>query len=72
MMNDTKIAELEQYFASINIPDEIRLNNHTYIKDVKKFIKAHLEYAKANIKNPNFTPYVERLQELKTILNQQL
>lgn len=64
-----EIEELETYFKSIEIPGEaIKLNKGTTIVDGSKFISAHLVIIKANNGKKRFTPYLNRLQELKNTL----
>lgn len=63
------ISELENYFASIDIPTQpIKLNQHSTIKDCSQFIESHIATAKANNGKRTFLPYLDRLQELKQIL----
>lgn len=63
------IAELENYFASIELPTQpVKLNQCSTITDCSKFIESHF----ATVKNYNgkrtFLPYLNRLQELKQVL----
>lgn len=59
-----KLVELENYFASIEMPKEIKLNNHTFIKDVDVMVGTHISTLKANSGNVYFKPYYDRLIEL--------
>lgn len=63
------IAELENYFASIELPKyTIQLNNYSIILDCSLFISSHLSTLKANKGNKNFVAHLHRLQELRTVL----
>jgi hypothetical protein len=63
-----EIEELEDYFNSIENPLEpIRLNTGTLIVDYSKFIKTHLQAVKS-LEGRISKPYLDRLQELKSIL----
>jgi hypothetical protein len=66
---DTIIAELENYFASANIPKQpIKLNPFSTILSIPFFIESHLSYVKANNGKRAFLPYLDRLKELKNYL----
>lgn len=63
------IKELESYFKTIELPNSpIQLNRGTKIISVSLFVKNHLTIAQHNNGKQIFTPYLKRLQELKTIL----
>jgi len=63
------IAELENYFASIELPTQpIKLNRWSIITDCSLFIESHLATVKANNGKRTFLPYLNRLQELKQVL----
>jgi len=65
-----KIDELEQYFQSIILPDyPIKLNQAATITNVSNFIDSHLATVKTNNGNRTFLPYLNRLFELKKLLN---
>lgn len=62
-----RIKELEDFFNSIEIPKELRLNKCSYAPDLPKMIQTHL----AVVKNQNklvYLPYLERLELVKEIL----
>lgn len=63
------IAQLEQFFIE-NPVRQMRLNNHTFIVDFKKFVQAHLCYLKSNPKNMTYVSYYNRLVEAKNIVSQ--
>lgn len=63
------IAELENYFASIELPNQpIKLNKCSTIKNCSLFIESHFATVKGNNGNRTFLPYLKRLQELKQVL----
>lgn len=64
-----EIKELEDFFDSITLPTSpVKLNNCTTILDVSKFINSHLSTIKSNNGNLIYKPYLSRLQEIKSIL----
>jgi hypothetical protein len=70
---DQDIIELESYFSGITIPTQpVKLNQYSTIKDCSLFIKSHLATVKANNGKPTYLPYLNRLQELKQVLNTNL
>ncbi|NLZ30976.1 MAG: hypothetical protein GX885_09595 [Methanomicrobiales archaeon] len=63
------IAELENYFASIELPTQpLKLNRCSTITDCSLFIESHFATVKRNNGNRTFLPYLNRLQELKQVL----
>jgi len=65
-----EIQDLEQFFKVVKISGEpIKLNECSQIIDINLFIKSHLETVKAQNGNKRYTPYLERLNALKTILS---
>ena len=63
------IAELENYFSSIELPTQpVKLNRCSTITDCSLFIESHFATVKANNGNRTFLPYLNRLQELKQVL----
>jgi len=63
------IAELENYFASIELPTQpVKLNRCSTITDCSLFIESHFATMKANNGKRTFLPYLNRLQELKQVL----
>ncbi len=67
------ITELEKFFTGIKLPTEpIKLNSCTTITDIKKFIENHFSMVEANNGNFYFLPYLNRLQELKKYLSDNL
>jgi hypothetical protein len=60
------ITELENYFASIELPTQpVKLNQCTTITDCSLFIEHHLSTIKANCGNRIFLPYLDRLMLLQ-------
>ena len=64
---NTEILELENYFGFANIPKELKLNECTYITDLQKCIKNHLN-AIHNYNSTLAQPYLNRLFKIKTKL----
>lgn len=63
------IAELESYFAGIELPTQpVKLNRCSTITDCSLFIESHFATVKANNGKRTFLPYLNRLQELKQVL----
>ena len=63
------IAELENYFAGIELPTQpVKLNRCSTITDCSLFIESHFATVKANNGKRTFLPYLNRLQELKQVL----
>ncbi len=63
------ITELENYFASIELPAQpVKLNRCSTITDCSLFIESHFATVKANNGKRTFLPYLNRLQELKQVL----
>ena len=68
-----QILELESYYLSSEIPrHSIKLDQSCTIKDVSLFVSSHLTYLKANNGKDTFLPYLNRLHELKSILERQV
>jgi hypothetical protein len=64
------IRELETFFATVTLPNiPIKLNAWTTVNDAKYFIDSSLRMLKANTKTEAYLPYLQRLQQLKYILN---
>ena len=61
-------AALEKYFLSIQLPQDIQLNKHTYLFDIGLFIKSHLTFVRANENKATYLPYLLRLVELEKLL----
>jgi hypothetical protein len=68
---EVRAKELEAYFKSIELPKSLRLNKSAMINNVDKFIKSHLQVVLHNSKKKVYKPYLDRLEELKTIIENQ-
>jgi hypothetical protein len=67
---EPEINELENYFAAVTLPaTPVKLNPHSTITDCFKFVQGHLATVRANNGKPAFKPYLNRLRELKSVLN---
>jgi hypothetical protein len=63
------IQSLESFFSSTSLPTTpLRLNQCSIIHDLPQFISGHLAILHRNNGNPVFMTYLNRLQELKHIL----
>jgi len=63
------ITELEADYKALHVPEQpIKINQYGIITNVKNFIASHFEVIKQNNGNPVFTPYYQRLVELKLVL----
>ena len=60
----SEIAELRQFFKSVELPKAIRLNCCTVVNDVSKFLNNHFEV----LKKRDSEPHLIRLRELKKVL----
>jgi hypothetical protein len=68
---DKSIAELENYFAPLKLPTKpLKLNKWLTITDCSLFIESNIATVKGNNGKRIFLPYLNRLQELKQVLNQ--
>lgn len=66
---NNEIAELETYFANIELPTHpVKLNKCSTIRDCSIFIESHFAAVKGNNGKRTFLPYLNRLQELKQVL----
>ncbi len=61
---------LEEYFAKADLPKRIRLNDHTEITDVPKFIKSTLEVLRNSNKGYLYEPYFYRITRVREILEE--
>ena len=65
---ESRAKELKAYFESTELPTQLRLNKSAMINNVSKFIKSHLEMVFHNSDKKVFIPYLDRLEEVKTII----
>lgn len=72
MIHKTSFEIVDAFFKrkDLFIPDSIRLNDHTEITDVRKFIDANLSVVTFNLNKDvhTFHPYLERLISVKIII----
>jgi hypothetical protein len=67
------ITELENYFEGIELTNHpIKLNECSTITNCSLFIESHIATVKANNGKRTFLPYLNRLEELKQVLNTNL
>jgi hypothetical protein len=63
------VTELENYFTGITLPTQpVKLNRCSTITNCSLFIESHFSTVKANNGKRTFSPYLNRLQELKQVL----
>lgn len=61
-----ELSELETFFAGITLPTTpVKLNNYSEIKDVPGFIRSHLATLRNNFGKHTYSPFLNRLIELK-------
>lgn len=65
---EKQAIKLQSYFESIELPKELRLNKSELITNVDKFIKAHLKVVLSNPNRNVYKPYLDRLEQVKTII----
>lgn len=64
------IMELEKFFSTIKLPeDPVRLDQCSLISDVSFFVESHLSIVKGQNGKPRYSPYLDRLRDLKLILS---
>jgi hypothetical protein len=65
---EVRAKELKAYFESVELPKTLELNKSELITNVEKFIQSHLQVVLHNSKNKVFKPYLDRLEQVKTII----
>jgi len=66
---DWNIKELEMFFNETKLPPPpIKLNPVCVITNVRGFVDSHFEIIKANWERPTFEPYLQRLHQLKKLI----
>ena len=65
---ESRAKELKTYFESAELPKTLELNKSQMISDVKKFIKSHLKVVFHNSDKKVYKPYLDRLEQVKTII----
>lgn len=67
---DKNIQELEAFFSSVSLPNHpIKFNQYSTINSLQAFIESHFEVVKHNNGKRAFLPYLNRLEELKQFLS---
>ena len=65
-----EVTELEKYFSLVTMPVRpVKLNPCSTIVNIPLFIETHFATIKANDGNKFFLPFLNRLQDLKQLLN---
>jgi hypothetical protein len=64
-----EINSLETYFAGRNLPKSIQLNAWTALNDVRLFLDNHFAEIKAHNGNTTYLPTLDRLRELKQLID---
>lgn len=59
------LKDLKEFFASVELPTEMRLSDYEYITDVQMFVASHINFLEHNSGNKRFMPYYKRLVKLK-------
>jgi len=62
------LEELEAYFQGIELPDQVELVTGVVIMDVPLFLQSHFSYIKANPGLKSADVFLQRLNDLHTIL----
>ena len=65
---EKELQSLQDYFNTIALPDTIRLNPCSMINNLPKFVHSHLDSIRFSNGNEHAIPYLERLYELKQLL----
>lgn len=64
-----EISEIENYFKSVIISEkQIKLNSHSTIIDIPLFLESHLSFIRENDNKKVLIPYLQRLQELRKVI----
>jgi len=67
-----QVKELEDFFKSVELPPQVKLNKAITVLDVPSFVKNYLNFCKdANAANVLVDPRYEDLVVLKGVLEQQ-
>lgn len=61
-----QINELEEKL--IDLPNQVKLNDHTTLTNVKSFVESHLAVVRNYNGNKTYQPYLDRLVELKKVI----
>ena len=63
------IKDLETFFNSCELPEQVVLDQCTTLIDPKLFVQTHLKALKSNPGNKTYLPYYDRLVKLYNKLN---
>jgi VirE N-terminal domain/Primase C terminal 2 (PriCT-2) len=67
---DQNISELEEFFKVVKLPSQpIKLNQCSLITDASLFIESNFSFVKAHNGNTGYEPYLDQLNELKSLLS---
>ena len=64
-----KIEELENYFATVELPKSIKLNRWTFISDARLCVESLLRFLNNHPKNKGYMPYYRHLLQIYNFLN---
>lgn len=68
---ELRVEKVEKFFKSIPTPEgPIQLDQANKIVFPEKFISSHLKTARACVGSPAAIPYLKRLEQLQTIIQQ--
>lgn len=68
-----EIQELVTYFSNCSeLPENLMYREYVNITDIPKFIEGHLNYVVANHHKRGFQPYLDRLKEIRDLLQSRL
>ena len=69
MINPAEITELETFFASVNLPKQLKINKAVTFQDLPSFVKDNLAKLKSgDIPDVVAVPRLDDLQRIKYVL----
>lgn len=71
MYTEKELIELDQYFKSTPLPQDIQLSQCEKVTDVLLFTKTSLDICRANMGQKTFEAAYDRLVKLKELLQKQ-
>lgn len=73
MIQEEDLNDMESFFNIVKLPaGPIKLDKCSTITDVSLFVGSHLSILKAQKGNARYRPYLDKLIELKHIINHKL
>jgi hypothetical protein len=66
------IKELEEFFATAQLPATFRLDTCSVVTDMKLFIESHLDMIRGHEGQKGYLPYYERLLSLKNFIENEM